>query len=309
MQGNVSRRAFLAAAAAAGPAALLAAPRHFWKLGVISDEISQDLGEALDFLRSYSLEYCELREIWGQNIMNASGADLARARRLLRQHGVRVSCIASPLYKYDLPEMPPPASRGDVFRALFTDRDTDKLLGKAAEISRFFDTPLVRIFSYWRVADPAKAFPYVRDRLARAAAFARRHAMVLLLENEHACNVGTGAELARMVKAVASPHLRGVWDPGNALTLGEAPLPTGFEAVRGLFDHLHVKDVRNEAGKWTWLPVGRGVADYPSIFRTLKQENYTGTVSLETHYRRPDGNRLESTRESLEGLLKILRTL
>jgi len=28
-------------------------------------------------------------------------------------------------------------------------------------------------------------------------------------------------------------------------------------------------------------------------------------MSLETHYRRADGNKLESTRESLEGLLKI----
>jgi hypothetical protein len=29
-------------------------------------------------------------------------------------------------------------------------------------------------------------------------------------------------------------------------------------------------------------------------------------MSLETHYRRPDGNKVESTRESLEGLLKVL---
>ena len=31
-------------------------------------------------------------------------------------------------------------------------------------------------------------------------------------------------------------------------------------------------------------------------------------MSLETHYRRKDGNALESTRESLEGLLKILES-
>ena len=32
-------------------------------------------------------------------------------------------------------------------------------------------------------------------------------------------------------------------------------------------------------------------------------------MSLETHYRRPDGNKVESTRESLEGLLKVLRSV
>jgi L-ribulose-5-phosphate 3-epimerase len=311
MRGNLSRRTFLATSAAI-PASLLARSNALnspWKLGIITDEISQDFEQALKFLGSYSLGYCELREIWGKNIMNASREDLARAKKLLREYRVRVSNIASPLYKYDLPEMPPPASRGDVFRAQFTERDTDRLLGKAAEISHFFDTPFVRIFSYWRVEDPPKAFPYIRDRLAKAAAFARSHVMVLLLENEHACNVGTGAELARMLKEVNSPHLRGVWDPGNAITLGESPLPDGYAAVRGLFDHMHVKDVRNDSGKWIWLPVGQGVANYPAVFSALRNETYSGTVSLETHYRRPDGNRLESTRESLEGLLKILAAL
>lgn len=307
MKRNVSRRAFLATATSAFPASLLDRPSLSWKLGIITDEISQDLDEALAFLKLYSLEYCELREIWGKNIMNASQQDLARANRLLRKYHIRVSNIASPLYKYDLPEIPAPSTQRDVFGAQFTDRDTDRLLHKAAEVSHFFNTPYVRIFSYWRVEHPEKAYPLVRDRLAKAAVFARSHVMILLLENEHSCNVGTGLELARMVEEVNSPHLRGLWDPGNAIVLGEAPLPDGFRAVRGLFDHMHVKDVRNDAGKWTWLPVGQGVADYPAVFKTLKQENYTGTISLETHYRRADGNRLESTRESLEGLLKILQ--
>jgi sugar phosphate isomerase/epimerase len=308
MRGNLSRRTFLATTAAV-PASVLArsnAMNSPWTLGIITDEISQDFEQALKFLGSYSLGYCELREIWGKNIMDASKEELARAKKLLREYRVRVSSIASPLYKYDLPELPPPAAKGDVFRAQFTARDTARLLDKAAEISHFFDTPFVRIFSYWRVDDPSKAFPYVRDRLAKAAAFARGHVIVFLLENEHACNVGTGAEMARMVKEINSPHLRGVWDPGNAITLGEAPLPDGYAAVRGIFDHMHVKDVRKDAGKWIWLPVGQGVADYPAVFKILKQENYSGTISLETHYRRADGNRLESTRESLEGLLNIL---
>jgi sugar phosphate isomerase/epimerase len=310
MKGNFSRRAMLAMAAAAIPVRVLGQnrkPDSFWKLGVITDEISQDFEQALAFLTLYSLKFCELRELWGKNIMNASQQELDRAKKLLRKYGIRASDIASPLFKYDLPEMPAPASQRDVFRAQFNDRDTDRLLEKAARLSHFFDTPLVRVFSYWRVEDPEKAYPYVRDRLARAASFARSHAMIFGLENEHTCNVGTGRELARIVKEVNSPHLRGVWDPGNAVTLGEAPHPDGYDAVRGLFEHMHVKDLRNDSGKWTWLPVGQGVANFPAVFRALRREDYSGTISLETHYRRADGNRLESTRESLEGLLKVLQ--
>ncbi|MBI4164455.1 MAG: sugar phosphate isomerase/epimerase [Acidobacteria bacterium] len=282
-------------------------PKFPWKLGVVTDEISQDLEWALEFLRNYSLQYCELRELWGKNIMNASPEELERAKKLLRKYAVRVSNIALPIFKYDLPEMPAPASQRDVFRAQFTDHDTERLLEKAAQLSHFFNTPLVRIFSYWRVEDPEKAYPFVRDRLARAAEVARRNAMVLVLENEHTCNVGTGRELARMLKAVNSPHLRGVWDPGNAATMGEAPYPDGYQAVRGLFDHMHVKDLLKDSGKWAWAPVGQGVANFPAVFKALARDGYSGSISLETHYRRADGNRLESTRESLESLLKILR--
>jgi sugar phosphate isomerase/epimerase len=55
--------------------------------------------------------------------------------------------------------------------------------------------------------------------------------------------------------------------------------------------------------------VGGGVVDFHGQFQALVKDGYDGTMSLETHYRRPDGNKVESTRESLEGLLKILRSL
>ena len=307
---NCTRRAFLASCSWALPALAVSkslAHHSDWKLGVITDEISQDLEEALAFLTPYSLKFCELRELWGKNIMNSSQAELERAKKLLRKYGVRVSNIASPIFKYDLPGMPAPVSERDVFRAQFTDRDTERLLRKAAELSHFFNTPLVRVFSYWRLERPEEAYSQVRDRLARAAAFARSHAMIFGLENEHTCNVGTGRELGRILKDVNSHHLRGIWDPGNAVLLGEAPHPEGYDSVRGLFDHMHVKDVRKDSEDWRWLPVGQGVANFPAVFGALKRDNYEGTISLETHYQRPDGNRLESTRESLEGLLKVLK--
>jgi L-ribulose-5-phosphate 3-epimerase len=56
-----------------------------------------------------------------------------------------------------------------------------------------------------------------------------------------------------------------------------------------------------------WAPVGKGFIDWRGQIKALVDDHYEGTMSLETHYRRPDGNKLESTRESLEGLLKIIR--
>ena len=63
---------------------------------------------------------------------------------------------------------------------------------------------------------------------------------------------------------------------------------------------------RTREGNDLWLEFQEsGVIDQMCI-RDSHQEHYSGTMSLETHYRRPDGNKAESTRESLQGLLKVV---
>jgi sugar phosphate isomerase/epimerase len=316
MRWTLKRRDFLAATVLAWPASqsflAQAAGRRQplpYKLGIITDELSEDFAQALDFISAYALPFCELRELWNKNIMNLSQEELTRAQQIIQQHGLRVSDIASPLFKYNLPEMPAREEKRDTFRANFTDQDTEDLLRRAFTLARFFGTKQVRIFSYWRVDEPARAYPHVRDRLARAAALAAKSGIVLALENEPACNIGTGKELGRLLRDINSPYLRGTWDPGNSVMLGEVPYPDGYREVRGLFSHMHFKDVKKDpqTGKLSWAPVGAGVIDYRGQLAALRQDNYQGTMALETHYLRADGNKLESTRESLQGLLKLLR--
>lgn len=316
MRRNCTRRDFLQTSllicpglsvfAAPAPEGGKGLPFH---LGIITDEITPNLEDALDFLSHYSLANCELRELWRQNIMNATQETLERAKRLVEQHHLKVSDIGSPIFKYNLPEMPAKPEKRDTFRADFTEQDTEDLLQKSFKIAKFFGTSKVRIFAYWRVDDPEKAYPHVREHLAKAAALAGKNNIVLVLENEHSTNIGTGKELARLLRDIHSLNLRGNWDPGNAVMLDEVPYPDGYNAVRGLFAHMHVKDVRKDpqTGKKSWAPVGGGLIDYHGQFKALREDKYTGTMSLETHYRRPDGNKMESTRESLEGLLKILK--
>jgi sugar phosphate isomerase/epimerase len=283
-----------------------------FKLGVITDEISQDLDQALEFMGSYSLSYCELRSIGGKNIMSMSQSELERAKQIIDKHHFRVSDIASPIYKWNLPEMPAlPSEKRDTFNAQFTEQDAEDALNKSFQMARFLGTEKVRIFSYWRVEDPDKAYPHIVERLKKAAALAEQIKILLVLENEPSCNVATGKELGRMLRDINSPWLRGNWDPGNSVVLNEVPYPDGYDHVRGLFRHMHIKDVARDpkTGKTHWMPVGSGMVDFLGQFQALIKDGYDGTMSLETHYRRPDGNRVESTRESLEGLLKVLTSI
>lgn len=316
MQSSWTRRDFLSASMLIGPGlglrvspGLGAAGVLASRLGIITDEITPKFEDALDFISHYSLAYCELRQLWKPNIMNAPQEVLDRAKKLLEEHHLKVSDIASGIFKYNLPEMPAKPEKVDTFEASFTDKDSEALLEKSFKLARFFGTYKIRIFAYLRVDEPEKAYPFVRDRLARAAQLAGKNKMMLVLENEHTCNVGTGKELGKILRDVGSPYLRGNWDPGNAAMLNEVPYPDGYKAVRGLMAHMHVKDVRKDpqTGKLIWAPVGGGFLDYRGHFKALRDDAYQGTISLETHYLRPDRDKMQSTRESLEGLLKILK--
>src|SRR5579864_5727805 len=177
---------------------LTAKDTQAFKLGIITDEIGDDFGAALDFIGGYHLQYCEVRTLWGTNIMNSKQADLDRAKKLIADHGMKVSDIGSPIYKWNLPEMPAKANeKRDTFKAQFVEDDATRVLEESFKLAQFFGTKKVRMFSYWRVADPDKAYPMVRDRLAKAAKLAAKNGIVLVLENEHSCNVGTGKELGR----------------------------------------------------------------------------------------------------------------
>ncbi len=282
------------------------------KLGVITDELSEDFGVALDFIGSYSLPYCEVRELWQKNVVNLSPAELERAKGLIEKHHLRVSEIGSPIFKYQLPEMPSQhPNENDVFKAVgLKDKDTESLLDRVFKAAHLLGTTKVRIFSYWRAEDPEKAYPYVRERLAKAAALAGRNKITLLLENEHECNIGTGKELGRLLRDVNSPYLRGMWDPCNAVHIGEVPYPDGYRQVRGLFSNMHLKDIKKDpaTGKLQYVPIGEGMIDFRGQFTALRKDGYDGTISLESAYLRPDGNKLESTRDCLEGLLKVLKS-
>jgi len=314
MPSSWSRRNFTSALAALGlgfavPGAAKSGGAVPFKLGIITDEAGDDLEQALRFIVRHSLPYGELRTLWGKNIMTLSPAELRRARELLREHNVKVAAIDSPLFKYDLPEMPAPPQKRDLFGADYTDKDTPALVRQCCELAHFFGTTKVRVFSYFRVADPEQAYPLVRDRLARAAEEAGRAGVVLMVENELVCNVGTGKEMARLVRDVNSPHLRGNWDVANGAALGEVIYPDAYREVRGLFVHMHVKSFRRDpqSGEVIWSRLSEGVLDYRGLLRALRADGYAGVLSLETHYRRPDGNAAESSREVLEELRKIIR--
>src|SRR5580700_12039056 len=112
-----SRRNFLALLGGAAATSILSdttavafpppAMNSHFKLSIITDEISQDLGHALEVAsKEFGLGYVELRGAWKKNIINLDEKELAEVRRLLDKFALQVTDFASPLFKTDWPGAP-----------------------------------------------------------------------------------------------------------------------------------------------------------------------------------------------------------
>jgi len=132
--------------------------------------------------------------------------------------------------------------------------------------------------------------------------------MRLVLENEHACNVATARESVAALNAVRSAGLGLNWDPGNAFAGGEHDTyPTGYAMLdKKRIWHMHVKDCdQDAAGKYRWLPAGAGKIDYVKQFADMRKDGYTGSISVETHFRLPEdqGGRPAASAQAAKGLI------
>ncbi len=310
---TLSRRNFLAGASllAAAPAIASLASKSPFRIAVISDEISQDLDHACSVIaRDFGLEWIELREINGKNLQSLDEDEITAARKTLAKYNLRVTDIASPLFKVDWPGAPPSsyAEKHDQFGAAASFEQQQVVLDHSIHLARSFATDKVRCFDFWRLDDVKPFRRAINDKLQQAAEAAGKQGILLVLENEFACNTATGREAADTLAGIPSAHLALNWDPANAVMRGELDaFSAGWDALpKDRIHHCHVKNaVKNAAGKTEWSAVGTGYIDWPAQFKALQQIGYRNAVSLETHWRGA-GTPEASTRVSWAGMKQAL---
>jgi len=268
------------------------------RLAAITDEFSPDVDVALDAMKSVGMTGVELRTIGGRNIVDLSDSEVAGIVAAAAARDMEIVSIASPLLKCVLPDGPPVDDRfqQDVFGSPFTFDDQPHLANRVSQITKLTGARIVRVFSYWRTVDPLRCEERIVAALYALAEEASRHGVTIGLENEYACNVGTAEESARLLKRLPHPNLQLIWDPANALILGDTPYPDGYQLLpRERVLHVHVKDCIVRDGRAVWGPIGEMGIDWRGQITALKEDAYDGWLSLETHWRGPSGDKLEAS--------------
>ena len=287
-------------------------------LGVISDEISQDMDVILDVDRDYRLDAIEVRSIWDVKVQDLEDEHLKRINEELGAAGLKVISIASPFLKCEIDSEEEYREHIDIFR-------------RSIEIARALDTDLIRGFTFWRrdgLEGLPKYWDEIVEKFTEPTEIAEAEDVILEIENEQSCFLGTGVDLARFLDEIDSKNVKAIWDPGNAYydDAREEAYPVGYEAIKKWIVHVHLKDVvwNKDTGKPECVPIGTGEVDMEGQLRALKEDGYTGCVSLETHWRpealdeellqRPGGKEFSSSGEyasrvCLENIWKILERI
>jgi L-ribulose-5-phosphate 3-epimerase len=290
-----------------------------FRLSVINDEISADFDHACSVVANdFGLQWIELRSMWNKNVTELNAEEVDRSRAILEKYKLRVTDIASPLFKVNWPGAPQSKEgpRRDQFHADFEFKQQDKVLERCIELCKAFQTDRIRCFDFWRIEDQKPYREAINEKLSDAARICATHKVVLVLENEMACNTGSGKEAIATMKAIPDPNFMLNWDPGNSATFADdVPYPDDYKQLpKHRIGHCHVKDtIRKPGGKFEWAPVGGGVIDWVGQFKAFQRDGYHLALSLETHWHggKPEpgsgmGIPEASTRASMKGLREAL---
>ena len=95
-------------------------------------------------------------------------------------------------------------------------------------------------------------------------------------------------------------------DIGHTTRTGTDPVQACLDCQDRLYD-MHVKDLKVKTDKDSQVEVGRGVLDFPSLFRTLLKVGYQGQVGLE--YEIKENDPLPGMQESIAYMRGVLAAL
>ncbi len=278
------------------------------RLCAFTDEISPDFEEAVRICADEGIRDVEVRSVWGKNVATLSDEDVSRMRDILGSHGVRVACLGSPFGKCEL-------AGGEYAQHL-------RMFERLVDLAHAFDARLIRMFAFWvpgrartpgQPVDLVAKLPQIAELLRGPAEQARQEGLLLSLENEEATYVGTCREARLLHDAIASPGLGICWDAVNGWNAGEAIFPDGYEEIRGVVNHVHVRDARadpSDPSRYAEAArLGDGVVDWREALRRLRADGFDGCLSLETHLYFGDPDRWPKLRAATVHNARELRRL
>ncbi len=237
------------------------------RISAFGDEISPQFDEQVRVLRRLGVRGLELRGLDGTNIADLAPAMAESYAERLRQNGLFVSALGSPIGKIGVED--PFEPHLAAFRNLL-------------DLSEIFDTPRIRIFSFYipRGDDPARHRDEVLRRMEALFEAAAGYEVLLCHENERFI-YGESPDRCLDLLETFGGALRAVFDPANFVQAGYRPYPDPWLRIAPYVEYLHIKDARMSDGGN--VPAGEGDGGLPDILREALAQEPEMVLTLEPH--------------------------
>jgi sugar phosphate isomerase/epimerase len=287
-----------------------------FKLGVISDEISQDFERVVKLATEFKLDSIEIRSVWDKPPQELTDRDVDEMKRIMDGTGLQVVSIAAPFYKCDFEDME-------------ERRQHIEILKRCIKLAKSFGANIVRGFAFWNTGRTEEIWDGILEAFEEPVKIIQDEGVFLGIENEASTSLSTAKLTRKFIEDLNCPNVRAIWDPANEVFAegGEKPFPDAYNRLKPYMIHGHIKDAKHDpqSGEIVSVPVGEGVVGWREQFQAFIDDGYEGHLSLETHWRptktlsedllnRPGGSAFseageEATRVCLEKIFEIIESL
>ena len=241
-----------------------------WVSG-FADEISNDFDVQLATVTRLGMKHISLRSADGKNVADYTPEEVVeKLLPRLKAAGVEVSSLGSPIGKINVDD-----------EGAYQDQ-----LGKLerlCKICKLLNCRYIRIFSFFvpEGQDPEQYRDTVIEKLKGYERVAAQYDVVLLHENEKDIYGDVADRCLTILREVASPHFRAIFDFANFVQCGEDTL-RAWELLHGYVEYIHIKDA--VAGNNENVVCGTGDGHIPELLKmAIREEGYKGFLTLEPH--------------------------
>jgi len=238
-------------------------------LSAFADEIDPDPEKQIAVLKSCNIRHIEFRSIHKTNVLALTDLQIGEFKSLLDKNGFTLSAIGSPIGKVRIDEPYEP----HLVR-----------FERAIELAKAFNTPNIRIFSYYPAegateTDWPKWRGEVLAHMSEKVSRAEKVGVRLFHENEHRIYGDSPERVTDLLTQIQSPALRAAYDPANFVFCGYDPWQ-GWQASKPFTAHFHIKDWVK--GEEHGCLAGEGQGQIARIMADVAS-TYDGFATLEPH--------------------------
>lgn len=234
-----------------------------FQLAAFADESSNAFSGQIDALKRNGFQHLEIRNVGERNVTKLTLQEAKELDHVLRDNGLSVSSIGSPIGKIDID--------GDFNTHLDLYKHTLDLAG-------VFGAEQIRLFSFFmpKNQDPDNFKNLVLERMAIFAQLARSHGVTACHENEKGIYGDVASRCLNIHTAV--PELCAVFDPANFVQCGQDTLEA-WELLHTYVEYMHIKDSLSDG---RIVPPGAGDGNVAELIRRYHAQGGK-VLSLEPH--------------------------